>query len=137
MHLQPSAPMAMQPAGMCQVPMQQVQVPVPVQAQTPELPQATPEASQPVEVATTPQASPSVQLVDTLPKQASKEEKRENPAKSAQTEVSSGSTREESVAECTTDAESDSDSDEMPERPPVPEALAEALAGLTNDPCVV
>merc|ERR1719258_515764 len=72
---------------------------------------------------------------------AEKDEKKE-PPKSAQTEVSSGSTREESVAsvadECTTDAESDSESDDaMPERPPVPDDLAEALSGLTPDPCVV
>merc|ERR1719261_2062088 len=100
-------------------------------AQMPEPQQVQQDASPSVAIANAPQAP-----------RAEKEEKRENAPKSAQTEVSSGSTREESVAsvadECTTDAESDSDSDDaMPERPPVPDDLAEALSGLTPDPCVV
>merc|ERR1719379_2108361 len=54
--------------------------------------------------------------------------------KCGQTEVSSGSTREDTGAESTADAVSDSDSTVMPQRPPVPEALAEALGGLSPDP---
>merc|ERR1719380_518440 len=114
---------------------QQVQQDQELQQDTPpcvassSTPRVVPTASQ--HVATEPAPAP----------RAEKEEKREAP-KSAQTEVSSGSTREESVAsvadECTTDGESDGESDDaMPGRPPVPEDLAEALAGLTPDPCVV
>jgi hypothetical protein len=101
------------------------------------------DTSPPVGGSNAPQVVPTTSVqVATEPapvSRAEKEDKKENPPKSAQTEVSSGSTREESVAdECTTDAESDGDSDDaMPERPPVPEDLAEALSGLTPDPCVV
>merc|ERR1719313_2842298 len=108
----------------------------------PELSQVQQDESQPVSSPSAPQIlQPTVQHVAAQPTQATraeKEEKKENPPRSAQTEVSSGSTREESVAGCTTDGESDSDSSEaMPERPPVPDDLAEALSGLTNEPCVV
>merc|ERR1719460_3170982 len=135
MHLQPAGPMALQPSVCQPQPLQQVHMPMPAPApMQQEAPQAgasqdASQVSQPtVQVAAAPAAA-----------RAEKDEKKENQPRSAQTEVSSGSTREESVAECTTDAESDSgSSDEAPpERPPVPEALAEALAGLTPDPCVL
>jgi len=54
--------------------------------------------------------------------------------KCGQTEVSSGSTREDTGAESSADAVSDSDSSALPQRPPVPEALADALGGLPADP---
>merc|ERR550514_1718267 len=54
--------------------------------------------------------------------------------KCGQTEVSSGSTREDPGAESTADAVSDSDSTVMPQRPPVPQALADALCGISADP---
>merc|ERR1719460_3155399 len=134
MHLQPAGPMALQPSVCQPQPLQQVHMPMPAPApMQQEAPQAgasqdASQVSQPtVQVAAAPAAA-----------RAEKDEKKENQPRSAQTEVSSGSTREESVAECTTDAESDSDSSEaMPERPPVPDDLAEALSGLTPDPCVV
>jgi hypothetical protein len=136
MHLQPAGPRAMQP------PVQQVHMPMP--AQMPEPEQVHPDTPQSVSA---PQVVPtSSQHVATEPAPAprgEKEEKKESHPKSAQTEVSSGSTREESVAsvadECTSDdEESGSDSDDaMPERPSVPDDLAEALSGLTADPCVV
>merc|ERR1719182_70287 len=112
-------------------------------APAPEPQQVQLDASQAVAAPTDPEPTSeqvAAQPSQTAPSQRTeKEEKKENPRdRSAQTEVSSGSTREESVADCTTDAESDSDSTEaMPERPPVPDALAEALSGLTPDPCVV
>merc|ERR1719182_1039357 len=111
-------------------------------APAPEPQQVQLDASQAVAAPTDPEPTSeqvAAQPSQTAPSQRTeKEEKKENPRdKSAQTEVSSGSTREESVADCTTDAESDSESEAMPERPPVPDDLAEALSGLTNDPCVV
>merc|ERR1719353_1847708 len=54
--------------------------------------------------------------------------------KCGQTEVSSGSTREDTGAESTADAVSDSDSTAMPQRQPVPDALADALNGISPDP---
>jgi hypothetical protein len=113
-------------------------MPVPMPTQTLEIQQ---DASEPVvtpsaQQVTQPTVQEAAEQAAPAPR-AEKEEKRENPPKSAQTEVSSGSTREESVADCTTDAESDSESEAMPERPPVPEDLAEALSGLTPDPCVL
>merc|ERR1719409_745384 len=54
--------------------------------------------------------------------------------KCGQTEVSSGSTREDTGAESTADAVSDSDSTALPQRPPVPDALADALNGISPDP---
>merc|ERR1719487_1424348 len=141
MHLQPAGnPMGLQPS-VCHPPLQQLHMPMPApmmpelsQVQQDELQQVQQEASPSVEGSNAPQVVPTAsQHV-----RAEKEEKKENPPKSAQTEVSSGSTREESVADGTTDVESDSDSDDaMPERPPVPDDLAEALSGLTPDPCVV
>merc|ERR1719389_1465141 len=130
---------AVQPSLCPLQPLQPLHMPVPMPTQTLEIQQ---DASEPVVTPTAQQVTqPTVQEAaeQAAPApRAEKEEKRENPPKSAQTEVSSGSTREESVADCTTDAESDSDSTEaMPERPPVPDALAEALSGLTPDPCVV
>ena len=141
MHLTPAA---QQPAcpPLCQPqPLQQVHMPMPAPAPEPQ--QVQLDASQAVAAPTDPEPTSeqvAAQPSQTAPSQRTeKEEKKENPRdRSAQTEVSSGSTREESVADCTTDAESDSDSTEaMPERPPVPEDLAEALAGLTPDPCAV
>merc|ERR1719456_1474452 len=54
--------------------------------------------------------------------------------KCGETEVSSGSTREDTGDESTADAVSDSDSTSLPQRPPVPQALAEALSGISADP---
>jgi hypothetical protein len=53
--------------------------------------------------------------------------------KCGQTEVSSGSTRED-TGESSVDAVSDSDSTVLPQRPPVPQALADALCGISPDP---
>jgi hypothetical protein len=54
--------------------------------------------------------------------------------KCGQTEVSSGSTRGDSGAESTADAVSDCDSSALPQRAPVPQALADALGGISVDP---
>jgi hypothetical protein len=54
--------------------------------------------------------------------------------KCGETEVSSGSTREDTGDESTADAVSDSDSTSLPQRPPVRQALAEALSGISADP---
>merc|ERR1719240_835240 len=100
-----------------------VQMPEPEQVQ--QVQESEQDTSQPAG-SNAPQVVPtSSQHVATEPTPAPKEEKKETHPKSAQTEVSSGSTREESVAsvadECTFDGESGSDSDDaLPARPPVP-----------------
>merc|ERR1719453_342016 len=81
---------------------------------------------------------PVTQHVDTQPTVLSPvqhdEEGITDAPKCGQTEVSSGSTRGDSAAESTADAVSDSDSSALPQRAPVPQALADALGGISVDP---
>merc|ERR1719453_49169 len=94
MHLQ----QPMQPASVCQPPpLQQVRMPVPMLAPMPDEIQEEAQPDTPQSVAAPQVSQETFQYVaqQAAPSPA-KEEKRENPPKSAQTEVSSGSTREES-----------------------------------------
>jgi hypothetical protein len=129
------------PATACYVPQAQ-QFLVPLNF-APQMVQVQQPAMQHVDVHSLQVQQPAMQHVDAQPAALSPaphdDEDMTDLPKCGQTEVSSGSTREDPGAESTAessgaDAVSDSDSTALPQRPPVPEALADAVCGLSPDP---